>query len=106
VLDRDDIDAVIVCSENVHHKTMTIAAAEAGKHVLCEKPLATTMEDGQAMIDACKQHGVKLQIAFPVRFNASIVALRDAVRDGAIGETLTIVARNPGYYPDSWFGDP
>lgn len=103
---RDDVDAVVVCSENVHHKAMTIAAAEAGKHVLCEKPLATTVEDAQAMIDACKQHGVKLQTAFPVRFNSSVVALRDAIRSGAIGETLTIVARNPGYCPGSWFVDP
>lgn len=103
---RDDIDAVVVCSENVRHKEMTIAAAEAGKHVLCEKPLATTVEDAQAMIDACERNGVKLMTAFPVRFNASIAALRDAVRNGYIGETLTISARNPGTNPGGWFVDP
>lgn len=102
---RDDIDAVIVCSENVRHKEMTIAAAEAGKHVLCEKPLATTVEDAQAMIDACKQHGVKLMTAFPVRFNAAIAGLRDAIRGGMVGETLTIAARNPGTNPGGWFVD-
>lgn len=103
---RDDVDAVVVCSENVRHKEMTIAAAEAGKHVLCEKPLATTVADGQAMIDACQRNGVKLMTAFPVRFNASIAALRDAVRGGFLGETLTIVARNPGTNPGGWFVDP
>lgn len=103
---RDDIDAVVVCSENVRHKEMTIAAAEAGKHVLCEKPLATTVEDAQAMIEACERNGVKLMTAFPVRFNASIAAMRDAIRDGFIGETLTIAARNPGTNPGSWFVDP
>jgi predicted dehydrogenase len=106
VVAREDIDAVVICSENARHKEMTIAAAEAGKHVLCEKPLATTVEDAQAMIDACARHGVKLQTAFPVRFNASIVALRDAVRAGRIGTPLVISARNPGTCPHSWFVDP
>jgi predicted dehydrogenase len=103
---RDDVDAVVICSENVRHREMTVAAAEAGKHVLCEKPLATTVEDAQAMIDACEQHGVKLMTAFPVRFNASIAALRDAIRGGHLGETLTIAARNPGTNPGGWFVDP
>ena len=102
---RDDVDAVVVCPENVRHKEMTIAAAEAGKHVLCEKPLATSVEDAQAMIDACEQAGVKLMTAFPVRFNASIAAMRDAIRNGYVGETLTIAARNPGTNPGGWFVD-
>lgn len=102
---RDDIDAVVICSENVRHKEMTIAAAEAGKHVLCEKPLATSVEDAQAMIDACERNGVKLMTAFPVRFNASIAAMRDAIRNGYVGETLTIAARNPGTNPGGWFVD-
>lgn len=105
-LSRDDVDCVVICSENVRHKELTIAAAGAGKHILCEKPLATTVEDAQAMIDACTQHGVKLQTAFPVRFNASIVGLRDAIKAGAIGQPLVISARNPGTCPGSWFVDP
>lgn len=103
---RDDVDAVIICSENARHKEMTIAAAEAGKDVLCEKPIATTVEDAQAMIAACAEHGVKLQIAFPVRFNAATVALRDAVKAGQIGEPLIIAARNPGTCPHDWFVQP
>jgi len=103
VLARDDIDAVVICSENVHHARLTIAAAEAGKHILCEKPLATTVEDAQAMIDACEKHGVKLQTAFPVRFNSATVALRDAIRAGQIGKPLAVTARNPGTCPQSWF---
>jgi len=103
---RDDVDAVIICSENARHKEMTIAAAEAGKDVLCEKPIATTVEDAQAMIAACAEHGVKLQIAFPVRFNAATVALRDTVKAGQIGEPLIIAARNPGTCPHDWFVQP
>ncbi len=103
---RDDIDAVVICSENVYHKVMTIAAAEAGKHVLCEKPIATTVADARQMIEACARHNVKLQIAFPVRFNATTIGLRDAVRAGRIGEPLIIAARNPGMCPHDWFVQP
>jgi predicted dehydrogenase len=106
VLARDDIDAVIICSENSRHREMTVAAAEAGKHVLCEKPLATSRADGLAMIAACQKHNVKLQTAFPVRFSAPTIALRDAVVAGVVGTPLAVAARNPGTYPGGWFGDP
>jgi predicted dehydrogenase len=74
--------------------------------VLCEKPLATTVEDAQAMVDACDAAGVKLQTAFPVRFIPSTVALREAVRNGVIGKPLLVTARNPGSCPQRWFVDP
>lgn len=101
-----DIDCVVVCSENVKHKPMTIAAAKAGKHVLCEKPLATTIDDALEMIRVCEENGVQLMTAFPVRFNSSITALKDAVHSEHFGETLTIAARNPGTCPKSWFVQP
>src|SRR5690606_29971572 len=69
---ESDIDAVIVTSENVNHCEHVLAAAKAGKHVLCEKPLATTLKDAQEMIESCKKNGVGLMTAFPVRFNPSI----------------------------------
>jgi len=106
LLARNDIDAVIVGSENVNHARHTIAAANAGKHVLCEKPLATTVEDAQAMVDACASNSVKLQTAFPVRFMPATIALRDAVRAGTIGAPLAVTARNPGTCPHRWFVDP
>lgn len=106
LLARDDIAAVIVCSENARHREMVVAAAEAGKHVLCEKPLATTRADGEAMIAACHAHNVKLQIAFPMRFSPPVIALRDAVRGGAIGTPLMVKATNPGRMPPGWFSDP
>lgn len=106
VVTRDDIDGVIVCSENVRHREMVLAATAARKHVLCEKPIATTVEDATAMIAACAENGVKLQIAFPVRFNAASAALRNAVKAGQIGEPLVIAARNPGTCPQGWFVQP
>src|SRR5579871_5113829 len=51
------LEAVVVCPENARHRALVEMAAQAGKHVLCEKPLATNKEDGEAMIAACKQAG-------------------------------------------------
>ncbi|MFN8514661.1 MAG: Gfo/Idh/MocA family oxidoreductase [Chloroflexia bacterium] len=106
LLARGDIAAVVVCSENARHREMVVAAAQAGKHVLCEKPLATTREDGLAMVVACREARVKLQIAFPMRFSPPAVALRDAVRAGAVGTPLMVQATNPGRMPPGWFSDP
>lgn len=106
LLADETIDAVVVCSENARHREMVIAAAEAGKHILCEKPLATTRADGLAMIAACQQHGVKLQVAFPMRFSPPAIALREAVRAGTIGTPLMVMATNPGRMPPGWFSDP
>lgn len=100
------IAAVVVCAENARHRELTVAAAAAGKHVLCEKPLATTRADGLAMIAACREHGVKLQIAFPMRFSPPVIALREAVRAGTIGTPLMVMATNPRRMPPGWFGDP
>lgn len=106
LLARDDIVAVIVTSPNAEHRAMVEAAAAAKKHVLCEKPIATTREDGLAIIAACRDNGVKLQTAFPVRFSPPAVALRQQVLAGAIGTPLAVMATNPGQMPPGWFSDP
>jgi len=107
LLARDDIDAVIICAPNAEHLAMTLAAAAAGKHVLCEKPLATTRAEALEMIAACAERGVILQTAFPMRFSAPCIALRQMVRDGAIGTPLAAMTTNPGRLPaPAWFTDP
>jgi predicted dehydrogenase len=107
LLARDDINAVIICAPNAEHHAMTVAAAEAGKHVLCEKPLATTRADALAMIAVCREHGVILQTAFPMRFSAPCVALRQMVSEGAIGTPVAAMTTNPGRLPaPAWFTDP
>src|SRR5947207_2057324 len=63
------LEAVVIASENVRHRALAEMAAEAGKHVLCEKPLATSLADGEAMIAACRQAGVQLMTAFPCRYS-------------------------------------
>ncbi|MGH2377271.1 MAG: Gfo/Idh/MocA family protein [Candidatus Limnocylindria bacterium] len=98
-------EAVVVASTNADHRRYTEAAARAGVHVLSEKPLATTVEDGRAMVDACAAAGVRLATAFPVRESRAVMALRDAIREGTLGRVLAVRGTNPGQYPGGWFGD-
>lgn len=100
-----DVDAVIVCSENVKHKGLVIAAAEHGKNVMCEKPLATTVQDAQAMIEACKANNVQLMTAFPCRYHPAFTRLKAAVDAGRLGTVLAINATNQGTCPGGWFID-
>jgi len=100
---RTDMDAVIICTENVRHKEVTMAAAKAGKHILCEKPLATTVEDAWEMIRVCKEYGVKLQTAFPVRYNAPIKRVKQMIDQGDLGRIVSIRGTNRGQNPGGWF---
>ncbi|MBV6682240.1 Gfo/Idh/MocA family oxidoreductase [Bacillus sp. JRC01] len=101
-----EMEAVIICSENSQHKDMVLDAAKAGKHILCEKPIATTLEDAQAMIDACEENGVILQVAFPVRFSRPMMELKERVDRGEIGEIVAFRSTNRGQNPGGWFIDP
>jgi predicted dehydrogenase len=101
------LDGVIVTSETIHHRKFVQAAAEAGvKAILCESPLATTLEDGRAMVDACEKRGVRLAMAFPCRYSPALLRLREQVRSGAVGEVLAIRGTNHGVVPGGWFIDP
>jgi UDP-N-acetylglucosamine 3-dehydrogenase len=102
---ESDIDAVIVTSENYLHHQHVLAAAKAGKHVLCEKPLATNLTDIEEMISVCEQHQVLLGTAFPVRFNTPIQHAKKVIEDGALGEILAIKGTNRGTNPGGWFID-
>lgn len=98
-------DAVVVCSENALHRELAIKAARAGRHVLCEKPLATTVEDARRMVHACKDAGVVLGTAFPVRQSGAVLSLRDALAAGTLGRLLMIRGANRGTMPGGWFVD-
>ncbi|HZU14346.1 MAG TPA: Gfo/Idh/MocA family oxidoreductase [Chloroflexota bacterium] len=103
LLRRDDIEAVIITSENVNHRDLALAAAEAGKAILCEKPIATVIDDAEAMIAAAQTYEVILATAFPVRHNLPALRTREALRSGAIGEPIAIQATNHGTLPPGWF---
>ena len=102
------VDAAIVCAQNVRHRAWVEQAAAAGVHVLCEKPLATTVTDADAMIEACADAGVHLGAAMPVRFVEPIRRAKAAVDAGDLGEIQAIVGTNLLRWmaADSWFTDP
>jgi predicted dehydrogenase len=86
VLDDPDVDAVYIPLPNELHKPWVLAAAAAGKHVLCEKPLARGAEEARVMATECRARGVVLMEAFMWRHQPRTAALRRLVADGAIGE--------------------
>ena len=85
LLDREDIDAVYISLPNSLHAKWTIRAAEAGKHVFCEKPLAVTAADGHRMLEACRTAGVLLFEAFVFLHHPQSRRISEILRDGGIG---------------------
>ena len=79
------VDAVFVASPNHLHAPQTIKAAAAGKHVLCEKPMANSVSESAAMIDACRDHCVTLGLGFELRFHPAHLWARQVIENGAIG---------------------
>lgn len=101
-------DAVIICAENAKHRELTEMAAAAGVHVLCEKPIATSVADAEAMVAACQAAGVQLMIAYPVRFSAAFAALKGDYDAGRLGQAIAVTGTNNGGIPvgrRAWFGD-
>jgi predicted dehydrogenase len=103
----DGPDAIVVTSANAHHKDLVLEAARRGVHVLCEKPLATTVPDAEAMVAACREAGVVLMTAFPVHFSPQVQVLREAVTGGTIGQVMGLTGMNNGKLPTGrdWFTD-
>ena len=79
------VDAVFIASPNHLHAPQTLRAAAAGKHILAEKPMATTPADAAAMVDACRRHGVTLGLGFELRFHPAHLWARQLLDAGAIG---------------------
>ncbi|MBQ8289805.1 MAG: Gfo/Idh/MocA family oxidoreductase [Clostridia bacterium] len=102
-----EIDAVSVCTWNSAHAPCTIMALEAGKHVLCEKPMATNAEDAMKMLETAKRVGKKLMVGFVRRFGKDTKVIRDFMDAGSVGELYYAKAsylRRNGC-PGGWFGD-
>jgi predicted dehydrogenase len=88
MLKRDDLDAVNVCTPSGIHSEIGIQAAEAGKHVIVEKPIDVTLEQADALIAACEKAGVKLGCIFQHRFDAATSRLKEAVDEGRFGKLV------------------
>ncbi|MCY4657264.1 MAG: Gfo/Idh/MocA family oxidoreductase, partial [Gammaproteobacteria bacterium] len=88
MLNDVDVDAISVCTPNGFHAPCTLAALEAGNHVLVEKPLAMNSEEGQQMVDKANQQGLKLVIGFQHRYEARTRFVKNAVDEGKLGKIL------------------
>jgi len=96
-------DAVIITSENSRHAELAEKAAQAGKHILCEKPLVISEVQADQMLKAAVKGGVKLMTAFPCRFSPAYQKLKERVAAGEIGKIKGICATNRGRCPFGWF---
>jgi 1,5-anhydro-D-fructose reductase (1,5-anhydro-D-mannitol-forming) len=94
-----DIDAVYISTTNELHRDQTLAAAKAGKHVLCEKPLALSLDDAHRMLDACRTAGVVMATNHHLRNAGSHRAMRDAIASGRIGTPLFARVFHAVYLP-------
>ena len=100
LLDDPEVDAVYVPLPNHLHAKWTMAAARAGKHVLCEKPIAMNAAEAQAMLDACSSSGVRLMEAFMYRLHPSWEAVRELVSSGQIGPLRAVQCWFSGFNDD------
>jgi predicted dehydrogenase len=91
--DEPDLDAIDICTPNGLHAPNTVAAPQAGKHVIVEKPLAMNAVEGQAMVDAARKAGKHLIIGFQHRFDGRTKVIRDQVASGSFGKVLYVRAQ-------------
>lgn len=106
-----NVGAAVVCSATSGHRALVELAAGAGLHVLCEKPIATNLEDARAMVEATTSAGVQLQVAFVTRFYPLVQHVRRVIAAGELGDLVGMVGGNrgrpplPPQYPD-WITNP
>ncbi len=105
---EQDLEAVIVCTENATRREAVELAARAGCHVMCEKPIAVTLSDALAMRDAVTSAGVNFMTAFPMRFDPSVALIRERVKAGDLGRVYGVNGINHSEIPKAhraWFSD-
>ncbi len=102
VIERPDIDVVDIVTPNDSHAEIAIAAAKAGKHVICEKPLARTVAEAKAMLDAVQAAKIIHMVAFNYRRTPAVALARKYIAEGRIGKILNF----RGTYLQDWSADP
>jgi predicted dehydrogenase len=105
VIANPEVEAVIVTSWPTAHAGPVIAAAEAGKHILCEKPIATTLEDADAMVAAAEKAGVKFTMGYQPRFGNVWPAVKRLIDEGLIGRPMLLnsIGAGPSSHGAKWF---
>jgi predicted dehydrogenase len=109
LLAAEDVDVVDICTPPVTHAPLAIQAMDAGKHVLCEKPIAHSLEDADAMIASADANGVKLMIGQTRRFDHRYVAVKEEITSGRLGRPVYIRRAERQFLPfpaDAWYWDP
>jgi predicted dehydrogenase len=109
LLADDQVDAVAILLPHHLHRECAVAAARAGKHILCEKPMAVSITETDDMIAAAQSAGVVLMIAQILRFRPANIRARELIRDGAIGEVRNVIRRRYGHSRDfrsDWASKP
>src|SRR5690554_637511 len=105
-LKDDEIDAVVVVTPTVYHREIVVAAAKAGKHIFCEKPMAMNEDECDRMLEAVKENKVKLQIGFMRRFDESFRQAKEVIANGEIGDPVLVKSTNRGpSHPQRWMFD-
>lgn len=102
VVNRPDIDVVDICTPNNVHAEIAIEAARAGKHIICEKPLARTVEEARAMAEAARAAGIINMVAFNYRRTPAVALAKKYIEEGRIGRILNF----RGTYLQDWSADP
>ena len=104
-----DVDVVDICTPTHLHYEMVLKAARARKHIVCEKPLARSVVQGQEMVRFCHEMGVKLMLAHVVRFFPEYVQAKKAVQDGLVGDVAVVRLGRKSFQPkkahDNWYVD-
>jgi len=104
LLRNPDVQAVSVATPDFAHRDIAVAAAQAGKHILCEKPLATSVKEAQDIVNAAKKAGVKLMVDYHNRINPPLAAAKQSVEAGEIGQPVYAYIRlsNMKYVPTTF----
>ena len=106
LLKDEEIDAVIIVTPTKYHCEIAVEAARAGKHILCEKPMAITVEECEIMEEAAARYHVKLQVAFMRRFDSAFMEARSVVDAGDIGDVVMVRSNTRGpSIPKPWMYD-
>ncbi|MGQ9690292.1 MAG: Gfo/Idh/MocA family protein [Thermoproteota archaeon] len=104
-----EVEVVYIATPNHLHHRQAIAAAEYGKHILCEKPLALTIKECEEIMSACRRNNVKLAVGFMMRFHACHVEALKLIKEGSLGKPVVGRAQLTAWYPDipgAWRQDP
>lgn len=88
LIERKDLDFISICTPTITHAELALEAIKAGKHVLVEKPMTSTVEEAREVINSANKQNVKVMVGFIERFNPAVVKAKEIMENGAIGKVV------------------